>query len=198
MRWRNKAAPRVGTLPTVEVQVVACRPRELFPSVDRQPNDLTVLTIPGQPTKVRVSRVYNLLVYRTFPPFHQKNKRVWLEMVPNFELYALHNLWGLFCLLNIADPRIGTHHLELDAFRSPMSNDFHNLEISTPRNKKAPDARASLDFGRSGIKKMSKRNIPVRTVWYASLCVFSYRKRPFSRVDGVLWTAPARHLRPIM
>lgn len=54
-------------------------------------------------------------------------------------------------MFNIVDPRIGTHHL-----------DHRNLEIPVPRNKMTPDTRASLDFGRSGIKKMSKRNITVR------------------------------------
>lgn len=52
------------------------------------------------------------------------------------------------------DPRIGTHHLELEASRSPSASDY--------RSKKSPDGRASLDYGRSGIKKMSKRNVTGR------------------------------------
>lgn len=62
MHWRNKAVPKVGTLPTVEVQVAACRRRELFLAVDGQPNDLAVLTILGQPTKVKIRELERIFL----------------------------------------------------------------------------------------------------------------------------------------
>ncbi|KXJ83905.1 hypothetical protein RP20_CCG026816 [Aedes albopictus] len=71
---------------------------------------------------------------------------------------------GALCLLNAsADSRNGTNpQLDFGAMRSPASQEYHIPETSTPRSKKSPDGRASLDFGRSGLKMLSKRNITGR------------------------------------
>nr|XP_029733844.1 uncharacterized protein LOC109398791 [Aedes albopictus]XP_029733845.1 uncharacterized protein LOC109398791 [Aedes albopictus]XP_029733846.1 uncharacterized protein LOC109398791 [Aedes albopictus]XP_029733847.1 uncharacterized protein LOC109398791 [Aedes albopictus]XP_029733848.1 uncharacterized protein LOC109398791 [Aedes albopictus]XP_029733849.1 uncharacterized protein LOC109398791 [Aedes albopictus]XP_029733850.1 uncharacterized protein LOC109398791 [Aedes albopictus]XP_029733851.1 unc len=61
------------------------------------------------------------------------------------------------------DSRNGTNpQLDFGAMRSPASQEYHIPETSTPRSKKSPDGRASLDFGRSGLKMLSKRNITGR------------------------------------